>query len=719
MKRTPLFFLLCLTLLVFGLFNFEPSKAENESSTNQHDNKLRRAASQPVKSSKSVGATSEQFGPEETLLTPTSRDQDQKSDIAVVASYQNDTSIPLRKMKPHPVVSKTEHEANKNPKVPTDKHKDSPDPVVQDRFGVLTNVAIPNMPSPVLNFDGIGFPGVACNCAPPDANGEVGATQYVQIANEGFQVFDKTTGASVLGPIGISTLWSGFSGPCETAGSGDPVVLYDQLANRWLISQFAGAVIPTDECVAVSTTSDATGSYHRYAFHLGSNFFDYPKLAVWPDAYYMSMNVFNPMGTTYLGPQPFAFDRAKMLAGLPATFITTGITGSGEAAYLPADLDGSTLPPAGAPATFVQWPATGTYRVFHFHVEFANPLNSTFTLFASPAAAGFTRRTSPIPQFGTPVGLDPVIGVLMFRAATRFFPDGHESLVSNFTVDSGGVAAVRWFELRNPTLGPVTVFQQSTYQPDTTHRWMGSAAMDQQGNLAVGYSASSTSINPQIRYAGRLAGDPLNTLPQAEATLFSGTGSQTGTDRWGDYSAMTVDPVDDCTFWYTNEYYASNWRTRIASFKFPGCGVRTLTVASVNPSSGVSITVSPIDNNGLGNGITQFTRTYNNNTTVNLTAPLTAGGNNFQKWQRNGVDWSTIRTTSVTLDANYTMTAIYVTPTRTLTVASVNPSSGVSITVSPNDNGGLGNGTTQLTRTYYSNTYVIVTAPATAGGNNF
>ena len=734
MKRTPLLFLLCLFLLFLSLFHFQSSNAKNEASNAVlvHENVAQesdtlRPVSQEVTSSKSPGANFErQELPQSSITSVGNPVQDQKSDVIVVSSYQNDTSIPLRKIKPRPLVSKHEREANENPKIPV-RHKDSPDPVVQDRIDVLTSVATPNMPSPTLNFDGIPFPGVACNCAPPDTNGEVGATQYVQIANEGFQVFNKTTGASQFGPAGISTIWSGFGGPCETAGSGDPVVLYDQFANRWLISQFAGGP-PTDECVAVSTTSDATGSYYRYAFHLGSNFFDYPKLAVWPDAYYMAMNVFNSSGSTYLGPQPFAFDRAKMLAGLPATFITTGITGgSSEATYLPADLDGSITPAAGSPATFVQWPGTGTYRVFHFHVDFANPLNSSFTLFASPPAAGFTSRTSGIPQLGTTSLLDHLGDRLMFRAATRFFPDGHESLVSNFTVDSGGVAAVRWFELRNPTQGPVTVFQQGTYQPDTTHRWMGSAAMDQQGNLAVGYSASSSAINPQIRYAGRLVGDPLNTLPQAEVTLFAGTGSQVGSfNRWGDYSAMTIDPVDDCTFWYTQEYYGTtssfNWRTRIGAFKFQGCGApvtQTLTVGSTNPTSGVNITVSPNDNSGLGNGATPFNRTYNLNTNVALTAPATAGGNNFQKWQRNGVDFSFNQSTTVAMDADYTLTAIYVTPTRTLTVASANPASGVSITVSPNDNSGLGNGATPFNRTYNLNTNVTLTAPATAGGNDF
>ena len=179
------------------------------------------------------------------------------------------------------------------------------------------------MPTPILNFNGIPFPGVACTCAPPDTNGEVGVTQYVQMVNDGYQVFNKTTGASLFGPLGIVTIWTGFGGVCETEGVGDPVVLYDQLANRWIVSQFAGAGVPTDECVAVSTTSDATGTYNRYGFHIGDNSFDYPHLCVWPDAYYMGVNVLNSSGTTYLGPQPYAIDRANMLAGQPATFIPT------------------------------------------------------------------------------------------------------------------------------------------------------------------------------------------------------------------------------------------------------------------------------------------------------------------------------------------------------------------------------------------------------------
>jgi hypothetical protein len=500
--------------------------------------------------------------------------QGSNPNITVVRDYKHDTSPALRDIKPKPVPPVPEHE-EPQPMRPS-QHQNQADPVVQ------SSLAPQAIPGTLLNFNGIPFPGVSCNCAPPDTNGEVGLSQYVQIVNEGFQVFDKSSGASTFGPVGISTLWSGFGGVCQSSGHGDPVVLYDQIANRWIITQFAGSSVPTDECIAVSTGSDATGSWYRYGFHLGTNFFDYPKLSVWPDAYYMSMNVFNSSGTSYLGPQAFAFDRSNMLAGQSATFITPGTTGgSSEDPFLPADLDGSTLPPKGAPNSFVEFPGSGSYKIYHFHVDFNNPGNSSFTLFASPAAAGFSQlcsiTRSCVPQAGTTSKLDAIADRLMFRLAYRNFGD-HESVVGNYTVSSGGVAGIRWFELRNVTNGPVSKYQESTYQPDGTWRWMGSAAMDGSGNLALGFSASSSSIVPGLRYAGRLASDPLNQLAQGEATLYAGQGSQSGTSsRWGDYSDLTVDPVDDCTFWYTNEYYPTgvssfNWRTRIGSFKFAGCG---------------------------------------------------------------------------------------------------------------------------------------------------
>jgi hypothetical protein len=500
--------------------------------------------------------------------------------VVVGHSVRNDTSRPLRLIKRGPRPTGHELEPLARPlshRVSLSRQAARAGGVVQD------TPTASNMPSPSLTFEGMNQ-AVACPCLPPDTDGEVGQSQYVQIVNVAMQVFNKS-GTSLLGPIPISTLWSGFGGICQTQDYGDPIVLYDQLAGRWVISQFNGpggalpAGAPTDECIAVSTSSDATGSYNRYDFHLGSNFFDYPKLGVWPDAYYMSDIVFTADGNTYLGPQPFAFNRAAMLTGAAASFITTaGALGGSEDPILPADLDGSASPPAGAPEPFVEWPGNGTYKIYRFHANWASPSSSTFTLAGAPAAAAFTilcGSRSCVPQPGTAQGLDGIGDRFMARAAYRNYGD-HDSLVSNYTVASGGVEGIRWIELRNLTSGAPSVAQQSTYQPDNTYRWMGSAAQDASGDLALGFSAGSAALYPSILWAGRLSSDPVNQLSQGETTMFAGTGSQTHPSaRWGDYSAMSVDPTDDCTFWYTQEYYGAtsvaSWQTRVGTFKFPQC----------------------------------------------------------------------------------------------------------------------------------------------------
>jgi len=537
---------------------------------------------------------------------------------------------PLRTITPAPFSLGGEHEASPNPLLAS-RHHNVPDPVVQ-----LT-LARPNMPAPTLNFDGITFPGVVCNCAPPDTNGEVGATQYVQIVNQGFQVFDKTTGSSVLGPLSIESVWP--SGICRTSAFGDPVVVYDQLAGRWLLSQFAGASVPTDECIAVSSSSDATGTFHAYDFHLGTDFFDYPKLGVWPDAYYMSMNVFNSSGTAFLGPQPFAFDRAAMLAGAASpTFVTfrnSQFFNVNSDPFMPADLDGSNPPPAGAPNPFQMVGVQPTWPLYRFHADFATPANSTFTLAGTLTPAGFSvicGGGACVPQQGIADRLDTLGDRGMFRSAYRNFGGGHEALVGNLTVASSAIAGVRWFEITNATSGTPAFVQQSTYQPDTTWRWMGSVAMDHVGDMAVGFSASSAAIHPKIAYAGRLVTDPAGVLAQGEANLFSGSGSQTDTSsRWGDYSDMTVDPVDDCTFWYTQEYYSTtssfNWRTRIGSFKFPSCSnaapsltfTKSADASTVSAGSQMGFSVS-LANTGASPA-----------TGLALTDPLPSG---------NGVSWS-------------------------------------------------------------------------------
>ena len=245
----------------------------------------------------------------------------------------------------------------------------------------------------------------------------------------------------------------------------------------------------------------------------------------------MSANVFSNTTSFYLGPQAIAFDRAKMLTGVGASFVTLGVTGGpSEPSFLPSDLDGSILPAAGVGNPFVSFPGGGTYRVWLFHADFVTPANTTFNLVGTPAAAGFTAlcpgTRNCVPELGGE-NLDGLGDRLMHRLAYRKFSDGHEAVVGNFSVSAGGVAGVRWFELRAVTTAPV-VFQQSTYQPDATWRWLGSAAMDKNGDLALGFSASSSSINPQIRYAGRLAADAMNTLAQGEASLINGTGSQSG-----------------------------------------------------------------------------------------------------------------------------------------------------------------------------------------------
>jgi hypothetical protein len=498
----------------------------------------------------------------------------------VIASSHNDVSAPLREMASWNLpLSGGEHEGPENPKIPFNHAgRDRPDPVIQSK---LLSPLTTNIPGPILNFDGVLFAGNNCGCYPPDTNGYVGLTQYVQIVNESYQVFNKFTGASILGPLAIRSVWTGFGGVC-TSGGGDPVMLYDKLADRWLISQLGN--YSGHECIAISTTRDATGSYYRYDFNFPPYLTDYPKIGTWPDAYYMACNIFS---SVYLGTQPFAFDRAKMLCGLPATAITPGVIGTpanNEDPIIPSDLDGTVLPPPGAPNAFVEFPDLtgnnlGTYRTWHYHVDFAVPTNSTFTLFAAPTAAPYTCLCgcggNCVPEPGGNV-LDSLADRLMFRLAYRNFgtpsaPD--ESSVCNFSVMGGAQGAPRWFELKNITNGPVTINQEGTYAPaDGVWRWMGSVAMDHSGDLAVGYSASNTTTDPQIRYAGRLSTDPLGTLAQGEAHLYDGTGYQIGSgSRWGDYSAMTVDPVDDTTMWYTTEYYATNssanWRTRIGNFR--------------------------------------------------------------------------------------------------------------------------------------------------------
>ncbi len=438
-----------------------------------------------------------------------------------------------------------------------------------------------------LGFDGLGACAGNTTCYdPPDTNGAVGATQYVQWVNAAFAVYDKARGTIAAGfPKTGNTLWTGFGGGCEVNNDGDPIAQYDKAAGRWVLTQFSITNPSTNgylQCVAVSTTSDATGTYNRYAFSYGTTQFnDYPKLGVWPDGYYVTYNIFNN-GSTFAGAKTCAFDRTAMLVGAAATQQCFQLSTS-YGGLLPSDLDGATAPPAGSPNFLLNF-GSNALNLWKFHVDWTTPANTTLTGPTSIPVAAFSAACNGggncIPQPGTSQKLDSLADRLMYRLAYRHFADGHESLVVNHSVTVAGsnrrnsYTGVRWYELRTPN--SPTVYQQGTYAPDTTtSRWMGSIAMDKLGNMALGYSASSGSVYPSLRYTGRTAGDALGAM-QAENTLLAGGGSQLpNLSRWGDYSSMTVDPVDDCTFWYTTEYLKSsgtfNWSTRIASFKFPTC----------------------------------------------------------------------------------------------------------------------------------------------------
>ena len=457
------------------------------------------------------------------------------------------------------------------------------DPVASPLTGPLSGVTT------VMSFDGqsaadnrrvLGFAFV-----PPDTNGAVGASQFVQMVNVTIAVYSKRDGSQLMAPAAIHSLWRGFGGLCENGGTtptfkdgGDPVVLYDHLADRWLVSQlqFDETFTQTAQCVAVSTTSDATGTYNRYEFDYGANFPDYPKFGIWPDAYYNTINVFP--GNGFAGAQACAFDRAAMLAGGPASAICFQQPPS-VASLLPADLDGSTLPPAGAPNYFVGLADASHLNLFKFHADFADPSRSTFTGPTLIQVADYNEicaRANTVACIAEPQPGEKVDGLadrVMFRLAYRNFGD-HESLVVNHTILGGALGGVRWYEIRNPG-GAGAVFQQGTVVDPDTDFWMGSIAMDQAGDIALGFSAMSHTNFSSVHVVGRTPSQPAGKM-FGPLVLATGSGVQVNSfKRWGDYSSMTVDPKDDCTFWYTQEYYTAtgsfNWATRIAAFRFDRC----------------------------------------------------------------------------------------------------------------------------------------------------
>jgi hypothetical protein len=499
--------------------------------------------------------------------------------IIVGKSSHNDTSIPLRDIPAIPAKDLDKPALEKeNPPLPMIGHVDGRDAVRQTKVVMGSSVA-PLAATAGVTFEGINQAGGCGNCAPPDTNGDVGPNHYVQSVNSSFAIYSKT-GTKLYGPAAINTIWSGFGGACQTRNDGDPIVLYDKQADRWMVSQFTAAS-PYNECIAISQTGDPTGAWHRYAFQLSTTDFpDYPHFGIMPAGYFMSVNWFKG-ASTYAGPRPYVFDRAKMLLGQPATFQTTSAAlGSAIAPLQPADQDGATAPSNATTGLFLSY--SSPFKLYKFNVNWATPASTTWTNSASVTPASFTALCATsrncIPQSGTTQKLDGIGDRFMYRLVYRNMGT-YESLLAVHSVRAGGtnakpVAGVRWYEIRNP-FGTPSIYQQGTFGPaDSVSRWMGSIAMDKNGSIALAYSASGSTTFPGIRYTGRLSTDALGTMGQGEGIMYAGTGYQSGVNRWGDYSNLSVDPVDDCTFWFTTEYNNSKgwaWGTKIGSFKLPGC----------------------------------------------------------------------------------------------------------------------------------------------------
>jgi hypothetical protein len=604
----------------------------------------------------------------------------------VIKEFKHDTGPLLREITPLlpeygiPALHEIE---NKVPRRPW-SNKVEKDPVLQ------TEENSPKLQTPnfLTEFDGISFgDNFFCNCMPPDNDGAPGTTQYVQYVNLTYQVFDKS-GNTLLGPLSGNDFWSGFGGSCQNDNSGDPVVRFDAAAQRWVVSQFAiNSSSPDYECVGVSTTADATGSYNRYAFPL-NNFPDYPKFGVWPDAYYFTFNNFTISGSAFVGANACAADRTKMIAGAAAT-MQCFQQNSSQASLLPSDLDGATPPAAGTPGFFMELDPSGSANLdlFKFHVDFTTPANSTFTGPTLIPVAAFTplcisngghEDCVPQPTSGSDL-LEALSDRLMFRLSYRNFGD-HTTLMVSHSIAAGSSGGARWYEIRNPETSP-TVFQSGTFAPDASWRWMPSMAMDQNQDIAVGYSKSSATAGdyPSLVYAGRTPTDPAGTL-ESEVVLKQGQGSQSsgGVSRWGDYTSMTVDPTDDCTFWFSEEYLKTtgdnsgfNWSTAIGSFKFPGCnttpnfglgaapnsliiqqgasGTSTVTVTPLNGFNG-SVTLSAT---GLPHGVTAAFGT--NPTTSTSTLTLTASASAATGTATvtiTGVSGSLTNTTTLSLSVN-------------------------------------------------------------------
>ena len=456
-----------------------------------------------------------------------------------------------------------------------------------------------NTPTATLSVEGFSNDDNAnvnnTRITPPDTNGDVGLTHYVQYVNLGWVFFNKD-GTRASAPMPGNVFWQGFGGVCESENAGDPIVVYDHLAGRWLFSQFTGtAIADGHQCVALSDGEDPAGPYTLYDFVVSPNGFnDYPKIGVWPDGYYMTTHEFSP---GFTGVNVNIFDREAMLAGDPnASFIQFQSIDGGDAFGAEVGhLEGPDLPPAGTcnrvvHATDVQSfgvPGSDRIRMWEVCADFDNPANSTLTEIAGVALpefdqnlCGFSRDCIDQPGAGP---LDGLAGFTMYRFNNRYFPsEGVLKSVVTTNVDVGGDrAGVMWVGLDiNPTTGVASIGDNGDLVGvvdfnDGLNRWMGSASVDGVGNIGIGYTRSSSTSFPSIYFTVHERGVDGPGQVQTEQVCVNGTGSTTGANRWADYASTSVDPADSCTFWHTNEYVETTgsfeWNTRVCAFTLSSC----------------------------------------------------------------------------------------------------------------------------------------------------
>lgn len=424
---------------------------------------------------------------------------------------------------------------------------------------------------------------------PPDTNGDVGKDYYVQYVNLGW-VFARKDGSEVLGPFAGNVFWQGFGGICEDRNAGDPIVLYDQIAEQWIFSQFTGAEGDGHQCFAVSQGSDPAGPYYRYDFTVSEGTFnDYPKITVWPNGYYMTTHEF---GNFFPSFRVTVFNRKAMLAGEPANFFQfNNSTGGGRPGLgaLTAHLEGNDLPPNENACNPIIRANDGSNRYDRWQVcvDFDNPRLNRYERLDSISVPAWRAAGSIAQPEGA--NLDSLSQFTMYRYSSRYFPETNRlQAVATHSVRASSSSGVQWVSLDiNLDTGAAQISEDGRARGlidfnDGLSRWMPSAAIDKKGNIGFGYTVASPSQFPSIRYTVHEVGVDVPNGVQAEQSCVEGTGSilpvdsgDRGANRWGDYSSMSVDPNDQCTFWHTNEYVEvtgpRNWTTRICSFKIPGC----------------------------------------------------------------------------------------------------------------------------------------------------